>query len=103
MLTIPLKISMKNWINLPYITPKFFPEGTSTNDIVPLDDSFTSTESLTTDDAILCDVLGEKGSETEDDKDVSNEPICPRSNDVRQTLDVLREYMLFSENGEFIH
>ena len=82
MLTIPLRISRKNWISLLYITPKFFPEGTTTNDIVPLDDSFTSTEPLTTDDAILCDVLGEKGSETEDDTDVSSEPICPRSNDV---------------------
>ena len=56
-----------------------------------------------TDDAILCDVLDEEGSETKDDTDnVSNEPICPQSSDVRQALDVLREYMLFSDNGEFI-
>ena len=55
-----------------------------------------------TDDAILCDVLDEEGSETKDDTDnVSNEPICPQSSDVRQALDVLREYMLFSDNGEF--
>ena len=56
-----------------------------------------------TDDAILCDVLNEEGSETEDNIYVSNEPICPQSRDVRQVLDVLREYMLFSDNGEFIH
>ena len=56
-----------------------------------------------TDDAILCDVLNEEGSETEDNTHVSNEPICPQSRDVRQVLDVLREYMLFSDNGEFIH
>ena len=56
-----------------------------------------------TDDAILCDVLDEEGSETEDDIDnVSNEPICPQSSGVCQALDVLREYMLFSDNGEFI-
>ena len=31
-----------------------------------------------TDDVILCDVLDEEGSETEDDTgNVSNEPICP--------------------------
>ena len=83
---------------------KFIPEGTTTNDIVSLDDSPTSTVPLMTDDAILCDVLDEEGSETEDDTDdVSNEPICPQSSDMRQALDVLLEYMLFSDNGEFIH
>ena len=57
-----------------------------------------------TDDTILCDVLDEEGSETEDDTDdVSDEPICPQSSDVGQAPDVLREYMLFSDNGEFIH
>ena len=82
---------------------EFFPEGTTANDIVSVDDSLTSTEPLI-DDAILCDVLDEEGSETEDDTDgVSNEPTCPQSSDVRQTLDVLREHMLFSDNGEFIH
>ena len=83
---------------------KFIPEGTTTNDIVSLDDSPTSTVPLMTDDAILCDVLDEEGSETEDDTDdVSNEPICPQSSAVRQALDVFQEYMLFSDNGEFIH
>ena len=83
---------------------KFIPEGTTTNDIVSLDDSPTSTVPLMTDDAILCDVLDEEGSETEDDTDdFSNEPICPQSSDMRQALDVLLEYMLFSDNGEFIH
>ena len=42
---------------------------------------------LATDDAILCDVLDEEGSETIDDTDdVSDEPICPQSSDVPQTL-----------------
>ena len=55
-------------------------------------------------DAILCDVLDVEGSETEDDADdVSNEPICPQSSDVSQALDVLRKYMLLSDNGDFIH
>ena len=80
--------------------PKFFLEGTTTNDIVSVDDSLTSTEPLMTDDAILYDILDEEGSEIKDDTyDVSNEPICPQSSDVRQALDVLREYMLFSDNG----
>ena len=84
--------------------PGFFPEGTTANNIVFVDDPLTSTEPLMTDDTILCHVLDEEGSETKDDTDgVSNEPVCPQSSDGRQTLDVLREYMLFSDNGEFIH
>ena len=84
--------------------PELFPEGNTANDIVSVDDSLTSTEPLMTDDAILCDVLDEEGSKTEDDTDgVSNEPICSQFSGVRQALDVLREYMLFNDNGEFIH
>ena len=57
-----------------------------------------------TDEAILCDVLDKEGSETEDDKDdVVNEPVCPQSSDVCKILYVLSEYMLFSDNAEFIH
>ena len=78
MLTILLKISRNNWISLPYVTPKFNPEGTTASDI-----ALTSTEPLMTDDAILCDVLDEEDSETIDDTDdVSNEPIYPQSSDV---------------------
>ena len=84
--------------------PKFFSKGTTANDIISVDDSLTSTEPLMTDEVILCNVLDEECSETEDDTDdVSNEPICLQSGDVRQALDVLQEYMLFSDNGEFIH
>ena len=57
-----------------------------------------------TNDAILCNVLDEEGSEAENDTDdVSNKPIFPQSSDVRQALDVLRECMSFSDNWEFIH
>ena len=58
--------------------PKFFPEGTTTNDIISVDDLLTSTEPLMTDDGISCDVLDEGGSETKDDTDdVSNKPTFP--------------------------
>ena len=100
----PFKDLQEQLDKLAVYNPEFFPEGTTANDIVSVDDSLTSTEPLMTDGAILCDVLDEEGSETEDDTDgVSNEPICPQSSDVRQALDVLREYMLFSDTGEFIH
>ena len=74
--------------------PKFFPEGTTTNDIVSVDDSCTSTEPLMTDDTILLRRLGWRRFWTEDDTDdISIEPICTQFSDARQALDVLREYM----------
>ena len=73
----PFKDLKEQLDKLAVYNPEFFPEGTTTNDIVSVDDSLTSTEPLMTDDAILCDVLDEEGSETKDDTDgVSNEPIC---------------------------
>ena len=100
----PFKDPQEQLDKLAVCNTKFLPEGTTANDNVSVDNSLTSTEPLMTDDAILCDVLYEEGSENEDDtNDVSNEPICPQYSDVRQALDVLREYMLFSDNGEFIH
>ena len=53
----PLKDLQEQVDKLAIYNPKFFPEGTTANDIVPVDYSFTSTEPLMTDDAILCDVL----------------------------------------------
>ena len=45
-----------------------------------------------TNDAILCNVLDEEGSEAEDDTDdFSNKPIFPQSSDVRQAPDAFRE------------
>ena len=101
----PFKIFRNNWISLLYITPSSSQKEPPSNDIVAVVDSLTSTEPLMTDDEILYDVLDEEGSETEEDDtdDVSNEPICTQSSDVRQALDILQEYMLFSDNGEFIH
>ena len=100
----PFKGLQEQLDKLAVYKPKFFPEGTTANDIVSVNDSLTNTEPLMTDDAILYNIYDEEGSETKDDTDdVSNEPICPQSSDVRQSLDVLREYILFSDNGEFVH
>ena len=100
----PFKDLQEQLDKLAVYNPEFFPKGTTAYYIVSVDDSLTSTEPLMTDNVILCDVLDEEGSETEDDTDgVSNESICPQSSDVGQALDVLREYMLFSDSGEFIH
>ena len=66
MLTISLKISRNNWISLPHITPSAC-QKEPTLMISSLWITPTSTEPLMTDDAILCEVLDEEGSETEDD------------------------------------
>ena len=69
----PFKDLQKQLDKLAVYNPKFFQEGTTTNNIVSVDDSLTSTEPLMNDDAILCDVLDEEGFEAEDDTDdVSN-------------------------------
>ena len=83
----PFKDLQEQLDKLAVYNPEFFPEGTTANDIVSVDDSLTSTESLMTDNATFCDVLDEEGSETKDDTNgVSNEPIWPQSSDVRQAL-----------------
>ena len=79
----PFKDLQEQFDKLAVNNPKFFPEGTTANDIVSVDNSLTSAEPLMTDDMILCDILDAEGPETEDDRDnVSNEPICPQSSDV---------------------
>ena len=94
----------EQWDKFAVNNPKFFPEGTTANYIDCVDDSLISTKPLMTNDAILCNVLDEEGSEAENDTDdVSNKPIFPQASDVRQALDVLRECMSFSDNWEFIH
>ena len=76
----PFKDLQEQYDKLAVYNPKFFPEGTTANDIISMDNSITSTEPLMSDDAILCDVLDEEGSANEDDTDdVSNEPLCLQS------------------------
>ena len=48
----PFKDLQEQLDKLVAYNPKFFPEGTTANDIVSVDDSLTSTEPLMTDDAI---------------------------------------------------
>ena len=66
MMTISLKISRNNWISVPHITSSAC-QKEPTLMISSLWMTPTSTEPLMTDDTILCEVLDEEGSETEDD------------------------------------
>ena len=44
-----------------------------------------------------------QSSTEEGDDDTSHiQPSCPKSDEIRRALEVLREYMLFSGNGEYI-
>ena len=100
----PFKDLQEQFDKIVVYNTKFFPEGTTANDKVSVDDSLTSTEPLMIDDAILCDAFDEQGSETVDGTDdVSNKSNCLQPGYVREALDILWEYMLFSENAEFTH
>ena len=85
--------------------PEFFPEGTTVADVISADDSVINTEPVMTDDGILFDMLDQDDHATEEGNDDTSyiQPSCPKSDEIRRALEVLREYMLFSENGECIH
>ena len=89
---------------LPVHTPEFFPEGTTAADVVSADDSVKNTEPVMSDDEILFDMLDKDDHATEErDDDTSYiQPSCPKSDEIRRALEVLPEYMLFTENGECI-
>ena len=84
---------------------EFFPEGTTVADVASADDSVINTEPVMTDDEILFDLLDQDDHATEEGDDDTSyiQPSCPKSDEIRRALEVLREYMLFSENGECIH
>ena len=88
-------------------TSEFFPEGTTAKDVVSMDDFVNTTEPIMNDEEIISNVLDEENLEAEEDKDgdvdILIEPTCPQSGDVRQALEVLRRYMVFSDNGVCIH
>ena len=82
--------------------PIFSPDGTTAEDVISADDNVLSTEPLLTDDEIIDDTMDDETVEDAmngDDDDASREPICPKASDVRNALEVLREYMLFSTLG----
>ena len=82
--------------------PEFFPEGTTAADV---DDSVINTEPVMTDDEILFDMLDQDDHATEEGDDDTSyiQPSCPKTDEIRRALEVLREYMIFSENGECRH
>ena len=83
----PFKDLQEQLDKLAVYNPEFFPKGTTAHDIVSVGDSLTSTEPLMTEPKMTQMVF------------LMNQ----FAHNVRQALGVLREYMLFSDNGEFIH
>lgn len=96
----PFKNLQEQLDKLAVHVPEFFPEGITAADIVSADDSVINTEPVMTDDEILLDILDQDDHATEESDNYSShiQPSCPKSDDVRRALEVLREYMLFSEN-----
>ena len=101
----PFKDLQEQLDKLAVHAPEFFPEGTTAADVVSADDSIINTEPVMTDDEILFDMLDQDDHATEEGDDDTSyiQPSCPKSDEIRRALEVLREYMLFSENGECIH
>ena len=100
----PFKDLQEQLDTLAIRTPDFFPEGATANYFVSADDHVISTEPVMTDDQIINDVLVDENVIQEDaDENFSDRPTCPKSGDVRRALDILRVYMLFSDNGEALH
>ena len=100
----PFKDLQEQLDKLALHAPEFFPEGTTAADVVSADDSVKNTEPVMTDDEILFDMLDQDDHAMEEgDNDTSYiQPSCPKSDAIRRALEVLREYMLFSENDECI-
>ena len=96
----PFKDLQEQLDRLAVHAPEFFPEGTTAADVVSANDSVINTEPVMTDDEILFDMLDQDDHATEEGDD---DPSCPKSDEIRRALEVLREYMLFTENGECIH
>ena len=101
----PFKDLQEQLDKLAVHAPEFFPKGTTAADVVSANDSVINTEPVMTDDEILFDMLDQDDHATEEGDDDTSciQPSCPKSDEIRRALEVLREYMLFSENGECIH
>ena len=101
----PLKDLQEQLDKLAVHAPEFFLEGTTAAVVVSADDSVINMEPVMTDDEILFDMLDQDDHATEEGDDDTSyiQPSCPKSDEIRRALEVLREYMLFSENGECIH
>ena len=101
----PFKDLQEQLDKLAVHAPEFFPEGTTAADVVSADDSVINTEPVMTDDEILFDMLDQDDHATEEGENDTSyiQPSCPKPDEIRRALEVLREYMLFSENGECIH
>ena len=100
----PFKDLQEQLDKLAVHAPEFFPEGTTAADVESAD-GVINTEPVMTDDEILFDMLDQDDHATEEGDDDTSyiQPSCPKSDEIRRALEVLREYMLFSENSECIH
>ena len=101
----PFKDLQEQLDKLAVHAPEFFTEGITAADVVYADDSVINMEPVMTNDEILFDMLDQDDHATEEGDDDTSyiQPSCPKSDEIRRALEVLREYMLFSGNGEWIH
>ena len=102
----PSRISRTSSISLQFTPPEFFPERITAKDVVSMDYFVNHIEPIINHEDIS-DVLDEVNLEAEEDgdgdKDILIEATFPQLGVVCQALELLRRYMIFSDNGECIH
>ena len=76
----------------------FYPPGTKTEDIISPDENLMNTVPSLTDEELIEEVMNgsNDGHEKDDDGDAVLGPVCPKASDVRDALQVLRDYILHS-------
>ena len=82
----------------------FYPPGTTAEVVISADENVMSTVPLLTDEELIEEVMNggntDDGDDEEDDGADVLSPVCPKVSDVQNALQVLRDYMPFSLNGE---
>ena len=85
---------------------EFYSPGTTAEGVVSADENVVCTVPLLTDEELIEEINDENGdnadNEEEDDDDALLNPVCPKVSYIREALQLLRNYMLFSLSSEDI-
>ena len=84
----------------------FYPPGTTAEDVVSADENVVCAVPLLTDEELIEEMDNENGDDADngedDDDNALLNPACPKVSDIRESLQVLHDYMPFSLSGEDI-
>ena len=85
---------------------KFYPPGTAAEDVVSADENVVCTVPLLTDEELIEEMNNENGDDVDNGEDDGDDallnPVCHKVSDIREALQVLRDYMPFSLSSKDI-